>query len=147
MARVRRTWRISAREGAIALDALMYADDDSAAQSARFLLLFAVGNTHAGIVFPAAVGIVDPLARIALSSGPEARRFAGLESLIDIVASSQPLEDFNVVEVDGKKLDLQSALELQLARHLASFAGLAVDARASDRLRSSARELIDALNG
>jgi hypothetical protein len=72
-----------------ALEALWNASDESTANEAYDLFLWAVGNNHAGTFFPVVLGTLPGIQRI-LMSGSEWAQRAAIESLIDLGGSFVP---------------------------------------------------------
>jgi hypothetical protein len=100
-----------------AFEALLSVDSEVAAESAYNRMLFAVGNNHAGTLYPAAAAAVHEVLRIAEERAGWVRS-AALEILFELLRFA-PEPDFATFERrDGAVVDVK--LEIALAAHRAA---------------------------
>jgi hypothetical protein len=120
-----------------ALTSVLTEDD---AQSAYNRVLFAVGNNHAGTIYPAALGAVPFILEIALRGSGWSKRSA-IEVLIELV-SFEAEPGFESVRSDGRTESLSVLVRAAVRAHRGAFEGLAKSGEPAQR---SAQVLLEAL--
>lgn len=126
-----------------ALHAVCNAKNGAASSDAGDLLLYAVGNNHAGTYFPVLLGTLPFLEQILCCNEPWPVRIV-LCVLDDLVASFQPEPGYEIAEgVDGEKIDVAKhfkASMLKLCPQLTLLVNM-------DQFNASvAQQLLDLIN-
>ena len=104
----------------VALEKVIQAHDKQSSSSAYNMLLYAVGNNHAGTYFPVVLAVIPVLETI-LCDGKPWSQHTVLEALIDLYSSFQPdpaYATFHEVSLSAALRDRISALK----PHLVSLA-------------------------
>ena len=124
------------------LDRLAALDRDGRSEDLRSLMLFALGNDHAGTYYPLAVPAVRCLAEV-LEDGTETARWQTLDLLADLLGSFEP--DPDVVPSANEQRALQAALQEAGASLRPIVEAIAGIAGSSLRVQEAVRELLAVL--
>ena len=108
-------------------------------------VLFAIGNNHAGTLYPVAPAAVPFLLGI-VATGSEWARWTALEVLIDAVGFAAEPDYATTIDAEGEPIRVEVAFvaAVRAGRHL--FARLAADERVRADVRKSAADLCDCLD-
>jgi hypothetical protein len=124
-----------------AFESLVEASSEQQGRAAYNAMLFAVGNNHAGVLYPAAAAAAPLVVRVA-REGNDWVRHAALQILIEFVFFGVDREQF--VDPTGKSVDAKEAI-------MAEIEGMRDDLELMTDVQSgstaqSARELLDVLD-
>jgi hypothetical protein len=128
-----------------ALRALAAAASMAEADRAYHGVLFAIGNDHAGTLWPAAVGAVPFAVEIALV-GSSSARWGALQVLIDLLAFEPAPGYDTIVDEHGVSSDLREALKARISGAIDSLKLAASTAGATEEIRNATGELISNLD-
>ncbi len=125
-----------------AFELLLAASNEDEGRAAYDAMLFAVGNNHAGLLYPAAVPAAPLLVRAARESQSWVR-WAALEILIEFTAFDVDREEF--VAPSGDVVQTKDAIRAAIRNLVRELEGIS-DQEADDApIAQSARELLDRL--
>lgn len=105
-------------------------------------VLYAVGNNHAGTLFPAVIDAIPSLAETAASDAHVEARRCALEILIDVALFTSD-RDFGLIEVDGARADLETWVRRRCRAAAQRVRALLTDAA----LASSAKAFLEVVEG
>lgn len=130
-----------------ALESIRTCTDEESATRAYHALLFAVGNSHAGIYHPVAVPVVRGLGDLLADDNVWARRVA-LDALIDLSCSFAPdPEHYTMLLPDGTTADSETVLH-EAVRSLRNAVALIASNPGSEKEEASlAAELLEWIDG
>ncbi len=129
-----------------ALRTLTEATSEELAWNAHDHFLFSIGNDHRGTLYPAAAAAMPFVVDIARRTDCVWASFAALNVLIDIVASFEPENGYDVfVRPDGTAVGLMDAVVEPVRRAEDHFRPLLANASFPKQLRDGLGELLDLL--
>jgi hypothetical protein len=126
----------------VAFELLLAASNQQEGRAAYNAMLFAVGNNHAGLLYPAALPAAQLLVRVARECEGWVR-WAALEILIEFMAFDVDREQF--VAPSGALVHTKKAIIAPIRSLLGDLELIAQDEHSAVPTAQSARELLDCL--
>ncbi len=125
-----------------ALRALACASSEEEATDANNRVLFAVGNNHAGTLYPAAVAAGPEIVEVTLRGSGWAQH-AAFEVLVEGVVFDveQGFDDF--AATNGELVRTREAIDAELAAATSDFLSILRDPAAQERIRVNIMDILD----
>ena len=128
------------------LQALAEAGSEPQMWSACTKVLYAIGNDHAGTLWPEAAAIVPFLLTISQSANSAWARRGAVECLTDMICSFDPALGYeDVAKEDGTRVRLIDELLAEMRKGEVLFREMLTDATTSPALRTTLADLLDCL--